>query len=74
MLSCKEVSRLVSESLDRKRPFWKRVSVWIHLSLCRLCRGFRNDLLKLRDTARQYANDIKMDASEPNSALSEEAR
>ena len=74
MLSCKEVSRLVSESLDHKLPFWKRVSVWIHLRLCRLCQGFRKDLLKIRDSARQHPNDIKMDASEPNSALSEEAR
>ena len=74
MLSCKEVSRLVSESLDRKLPFWKRVSVWIHLRLCRLCQGFRKDLLKIRDSARQHPNDIKMDANEPDSALSEEAR
>jgi hypothetical protein len=74
MLSCKEVSRLVSESLDRKLPFWQRMGVWIHLSLCRLCRGFRKDLQKLRSAARQHADDIKMDASEPNSALSVEAR
>ena len=74
MLSCKEVSKLVSESLDHKLPFWKRVSVWIHLSLCRLCQGFRKDLLKLRSAARQHADDTKIDASEPIPALSEEAR
>ncbi len=74
MLNCKEVSRLVSQSLDRKFPFWQRMGVWIHLSLCRLCRGFRKDLLNLRSAARQYADDIKMNASAPNAAFSEEAR
>ncbi len=74
MLNCKEVSRLVSQSLDRKFPFWHRMGVWIHLSMCKLCRGFRKDLLNLRSAARQHANDIKMDASEPNAALSERSR
>ncbi len=74
MLNCKEVSGLVSQSLDRKFPFWQRVSVWIHLSMCKLCRGFRKDLLNLRSAARQHADDIKMDASETDSALSKEAR
>ncbi len=74
MRNCKEVSRLVSQSLDRKFPFWQRVSVWIHLSMCKLCHGFRNNLLNLRSAARRHADDIKMDTSEPNAALSEEAR
>ncbi len=74
MLNCKEVSRLVSQSLDRKLPFWQRMGVWIHLSMCKLCWGFRKDLLNLRSAARQYADEIKMNASEPNAALSEEVR
>ena len=74
MLNCKEVSKLVSESLDRKFSFWQRTGVWIHLSMCKLCRGFRKDLLNLRSAARQYADDIKMNAGEPNATLSEEAR
>ncbi len=74
MRSCKEVSRLVSQSLDRKFPFWQRMGIWIHLSMCKLCRGFHKDLLNLQSAARQYADDIKMNASEPNSALSEAAR
>ncbi len=74
MLNCKEVSRLVSESLDRKFSFWQRMGVWMHLSMCKLCRGFRKDLLNLRSAARQHADDIKMYASESNFTLSEEAR
>ncbi len=74
MLNCKEVSRVVSQSLDRKLPFWQRMGVWIHLSMCKLCRGFRKDLLNLRSAARQYTHEINTSASEPNAALSEEAR
>ncbi len=74
MLNCKQVSRLVSESLDRNLPFWKWVGVWIHLSMCRFCSGFRKDLLQLRNAARQHSDDIKIGTSGPEATLSKEAR
>ena len=74
MLNCREVSRLVSESLDRKLPFWKRIGVWIHLGMCRYCSGFRKDLLHLRNAARQHSDDIKIGTSGPEATLSKEAR
>ncbi|KLU07500.1 hypothetical protein RISK_000578 [Rhodopirellula islandica] len=49
MLSCKEVSQLVSESLDRPLPIGQRISVWIHLRMCRLCSAFRRDQMVLRE-------------------------
>ncbi|WP_455429558.1 anti-sigma factor family protein [Neorhodopirellula lusitana] len=49
MLTCKEITQLVSESLDRPLPLRKRVSVWMHLSMCRLCSAFRRDQLVLKE-------------------------
>ena len=37
MFSCKEVSRLVSESMDRALPFYQRVLVRMHLLMCKYC-------------------------------------
>jgi hypothetical protein len=55
MLSCKEVSRLLSESLDRDLPWQQRVSLRLHLLMCSLCSRFRRHMLFLRDAARVFA-------------------
>ena len=70
MRSCKEVSELVSQSLDRKLPFWTRMGVWMHLGMCRLCWGFRRQLLMLREAARRNAEKI---AGEEGPTLSQAA-
>ena len=74
MLSCKEVSKLVSESLDRKLPLWTRVGLWMHLGMCRVCRGFRRDLVHLHKETRQHAQEIERDVHETDVKLSEETR
>lgn len=38
MLMCKEATRLMSLKLDRKLTFQERVSLRLHLSMCRACR------------------------------------
>ncbi len=72
MLSCKEVSYLVSESLDRKLPLWQRIQVRLHLLMCRFCSRFRKQVLFLRDTARHYL--MAVEETETGPGLSPEAR
>lgn len=55
MLSCKEISQLVSLSLDESLPIWRRMQVRMHLFLCRFCARFRQQLLFLRDVAQHHA-------------------
>lgn len=74
MLSCKEVSKLVSESLDRRLPFWQRVQLRVHLSLCKLCKGFETDLLHIRDAAGRDAEESLEPADDSQPKLSPEAR
>ncbi len=37
MYSCKDVSQLISESMDRALPFYQRVLMRLHLIMCKYC-------------------------------------
>lgn len=74
MLSCQEVSRLVSESLDRKLPWHQRLAVRVHLLMCRFCSRFRKQMLFLRDAVRHHRTTIEEADAAPGPALSPEAR
>ncbi len=74
MMSCKEVSRLLSESMERKLSSWERIGLWFHLSMCKLCKGFSKDLQQLREAARRHAEDVENDTGDSDAVLSSEAR
>lgn len=74
MPNCKEVTRLVSESMEHKLPFRKRVFLWMHLSMCKLCGGFGKELQMIQDATRRHAENIEKDATPGDSSLSNEAR
>lgn len=44
MLSCKEVTRLASESLDRDLSFKEHVAMKLHLMMCRMCQRYSKQL------------------------------
>ena len=55
MLNCKEVSRLVSESLDRELPLRERMGVQFHLMMCSMCRTYSHQMHVLRQVVRRSA-------------------
>jgi hypothetical protein len=44
MLSCKEAARLISEGRDRPLTFGQRLGLRLHLLMCTLCRGYKQNL------------------------------
>ncbi len=62
MYTCKEVTQMVSESLDRKLLLHQRMGIRFHLFMCKLCSRFRKQLLILREVVRlqdRYIEDSK---------------
>ena len=55
MPSCKEVSRLVSEGLDRDLGFGERVALRVHFLMCKGCRNFETQMLLLRKAMRDLS-------------------
>lgn len=48
MLSCKEVTRLVSQGLDRRLGFAERVRLRVHLAICDGCTSFTKQVRFIR--------------------------
>jgi len=74
MMSCKEVSRLVSESLDRKLSIWQRMQVWMHLMMCGMCARFRKQTLFLQSAAKRYLGIMDEAKRDLSDQLTTEAR
>ena len=55
MLSCREVTQLVSESLDRELSLRQRMSTKMHLMMCRLCSRYNKQLAGLREAVRLHS-------------------
>jgi hypothetical protein len=74
MLRCREITKLVSDSMDGQLPWRQRMQVWMHLAMCRLCSGFAKQLRFLRLAARRSAERPAEEDSAAEVKLSEEAR
>lgn len=58
MLTCKEASRLVSESLDRRLRLTERLGLRVHLLICEACACFAAQVRFLRRASRHLAGDV----------------
>lgn len=55
MMTCREVSTLVSYGELDAAPMRRRIGVWMHLAMCVHCRTFRRQLARIGDVARAAA-------------------
>jgi hypothetical protein len=74
MLSCKDVTRLLSESMDASLPVGKRIGVRFHLLICGFCARYKRQLLLIRETARRLAEIEDPPFLADGETLSAEAR
>lgn len=54
MLSCREVSKLLSEARERRLGLWERISLKLHLMMCDGCNNFRKQLDFIGIAIRRY--------------------
>ena len=74
MLRCREIAKLVSESMERDLPLRRRLAVRIHLMMCRLCAGFARQIRLLRRAAHEHPDRLGPDEGAPEARLPDEAR
>lgn len=55
MLSCKDVTHLISQSQDRRLTRSERVRLRLHLAVCAGCRNFSSQLEFIRKACQRLA-------------------
>jgi hypothetical protein len=63
MLTCKEVSRSIASDEPTATDWRQRLSIKIHLLMCRHCRRYALQIRAIGDAARQVFGDPSTDAN-----------
>jgi len=74
MLRCREISKLVSQSMEQNLPLRQRISVRMHLMMCRLCAGFSRQVRLFRRAAHEHPERFEPPPAAPDAELGPEAR
>jgi hypothetical protein len=71
MLNCRQVTRLVSQSMDARLPWFQRLGVRFHLLYCVWCRRYASQVQFLRKAVKGFPAEA---AEEAPPTLSAEAK
>ena len=71
MFRCKDITRLISRSLDEDLGAWERFGIWLHLRMCGLCRRYRDQLSLISDAVSTFR--AERDSRPPAVPLPEDA-
>ncbi len=74
MLRCREISKLVSEAMERKLSFCEWLELRMHLALCGWCNGFAKQVRLLHAAARRHGQQFADNQVAGEIKLSPEAR
>ena len=64
MPSCKDISALISRGMDQRLPLHNRLSIRLHVSLCKFCRRYEKQLRLIHKGLRYYS-DPETNQTEP---------
>lgn len=72
--TCKQIVKVISESMERRLSLWERITVKLHLWICLWCVWYLENLQLMRDTIRTKASQEPNLDSSALPPLSPEAR
>lgn len=59
--TCREMTRLLSDAMDRPLPLKTRVKMRLHFLICKWCERYKNQLRFLRQAVRRHPEQIGSD-------------
>ena len=72
--SCQDMTRLLSEAMDRPLPPGIRIRMRLHFLICKWCERYKNQLVFLRQALRRKPDEMEDEATGPSTSLSAEAK
>ena len=73
MLTCRDASHLMSQSLDRRLGLKEKFNLKLHLLICKSCQIVNNQLEYLHQLCKKFAAQAH-DINSPQQGLTTEAR
>ena len=67
MLTCKQVSKALAETDYQELPFFKRMMLRLHVTICVICKKYNSDVMLFQDMARAFRHYEESDTSNPAS-------
>ena len=61
MLSCKDASQIISQSLDRQLTMRERFALKLHLLICKYCQQFSQQMTAMHVALKSAASAIEND-------------
>jgi hypothetical protein len=71
---CKDMTRLLSEAMDRPLPLGIRLKMRLHFLICKWCERYKNQLLFLRQALRRNPHELQSEDPASSTSLSPEAK
>lgn len=70
LFNCRDISRLVSDSMDRNLSLKHRLGIRFHIMMCRYCARYAKQLVRMRQEIRKHTSVKKT----PRRTLSDEQK
>ena len=72
--SCRDMTRLLSEGMDRPLPLGIRIKMRLHFLIFKWCERYKNQLLFLRQALRRDQDGLESEVAVSSRSLSPEAK
>lgn len=59
MRSCRDITALVSQGLDKKLGLGERLAIGLHVMMCSRCRDFQRQSQFIRKAAQRYTEQLQ---------------
>lgn len=72
--SCRDMTRLLSDAMDRQLPLGIRIKMRLHFLICKWCERYKNQLQFLRQALRRNPDELEGEVAVSSTSLSPEAK
>jgi hypothetical protein len=59
MRSCRDITALVSQGLDKQLSLGERLAIGVHVMMCSRCRNFQSQTQFIRKAAYRYTEQLQ---------------